>query len=150
MNRTRSIVLAAVLGLVAVGAAIKIAVSREDVVCEACEGSAATACGAAGCEHGTVSCTGACLRVDMPGWQQRNVPSFPPALLWMKFTDADGAEIFVSQAHLGDVVESRSCRWTLAGRCPTCQGKTRVACPACQGMKPCPDCSGKGTLRKWF
>jgi hypothetical protein len=118
--------------------------------CETCEGGGAAACGAAGCTLGRVTCTGPCLRKDMPGWQTANIQGSAPGELWMPFANRDGSIQWVSQNHLGQVMEEVNGSWTLTGLCKVCNGSTRMPCPACQAKKPCPSCNGKGQIRKWF
>jgi len=118
--------------------------------CTVCEGSGSAACGAAGCVLGKVTCNGPCLRKDTPGWEPREVPGHPADLLWMAFSNPDGSVQWVSQNHLGQVMEEVNGEWRLTGVCKVCKGSMRMPCPACQGKEHCPNCSGKGHIRKWF
>jgi hypothetical protein len=129
---------------------LKQALAPNTIPCSTCDGGGGMACGAPGCELGRVSCTGPCLRKDTAGWQTANVPNSPPDLLWKPFYNQDGSIQWVSQNHLGQVMEEVNGRWSLTGNCKVCNGTQRMPCPACQGKKPCPTCGGKGWIRKWF
>jgi DnaJ-class molecular chaperone len=146
----RSIVLGGILVLLVAAWGAKHLLRPNLQECETCHGTGAQACGAPGCEAGRVGCTGPCLRKDTPGWQTANIPGYPPDLLWKGFTNNDGSTQWVSQNHLGQVVENVNGVWTLSGTCPQCGGTGRMPCSACQARVPCRGCNGKKVINRWF
>jgi hypothetical protein len=118
--------------------------------CDACHGTGSAACGAPECDGGRVVCTGPCLKKDNPEWKTADIAGFPPGLLWIGFTNGDGSVQWVSQAHLGQVVENVGGRWTLSGFCRLCGGTSRMPCSACQAKIPCRTCKGEKLVNRWF
>jgi hypothetical protein len=146
----REFVLGGVLLALALLWGAKLLVFPNTDPCPTCDGGGAAACGATGCELGRVACTGPCLRKDTPGWQTANLPNSAPGQLWKPYYNRDGSIQWVSQNHLGQVMEEVDGVWKLGGPCQVCNGSQRMPCPACQAKKPCPTCNGKGKIRRWF
>lgn len=118
--------------------------------CAACEHTGRVSCGAEGCVHGSVPCPGHCIKADDPGWAPMAVDGHPADELWLRFDNADGSYAAWTRAHVGEVVERVDGRYVNQGRCPICNGTTRVACSACNAARPCPTCRGRGQIRRWF
>jgi hypothetical protein len=118
--------------------------------CDACQGTGLASCGAPGCVHGKVPCTGPCLKLDTPGWHHMDVAGHSPDELWMVFEHPSGGWSAWNQSHVGDAIELVDGAWTNTGKCKLCNGTGRMPCPVCHGEKKCPICGGEGKLRNWL
>lgn len=118
--------------------------------CALCEHTGHLSCGAEGCEYGRVECTNNCIKADDHRWARVAVEGHPPDEEWIRFYNADGSYAAWTRAHIGELVERVNGTWVNRGRCPTCNGTTRMACPNCNGARACPRCRGQGQRRRWF
>ena len=118
--------------------------------CPACEGTGILSCGAPGCVHGRVPCTGSCLKKDDPGWRHMDVEGHSASDIWMRFDNPDGSWEAWNQNHVGHAIEMVNGRWQDTGNCKLCNGTGRMLCPFCQGKNLCPRCGGTGGLRRWL
>jgi hypothetical protein len=109
--------------------------------CQRCEGNGFLKCSQ--CKHGQVDCPEKCLKLSSGKWEHMNVPGHDPNELWQKFTGSRGTGAWTT-AHVGEVIEIRKGIPENIGKCPMCEGKTRVPCNICQGAGTitCPVCRG--------
>lgn len=128
--------------------------------CPTCEGTAVkpaekqpcTQCSGAGnlgecktprCEEGKIPCPGKCLKAE-------TFQGTPDAegKRWRVFRGRSGTNLRISDAHVGEVVAMENGEPVMKGKCPTCDGTTRVIDPACKGteLKPCAACHGHGVV----
>jgi hypothetical protein len=109
--------------------------------CSRCEGNGFLKCGQ--CKDGQFDCSGKCLKLSSGKWKHMDVPGHDPSELWQKFTGSRGTGAWTS-AHVGEVIEIRKGMPENIGKCPMCEGKTRVSCKVCQGTGTimCPVCRG--------
>jgi hypothetical protein len=118
--------------------------------CPACEGTGALSCGAPGCVHGKVTCTGPCLKKESPEWQYMAVAGHGPQEKWIRFNNPDGTWEAWNQSHIGEAIEFRDGRWVNTGPCKVCMGTTRMPCNNCGGTRACEVCGGSGNIRHWL
>ena len=120
---------------------------QDSVPCPTCQGTAT--CTAKGCKDGQTPCPATCIKRDSPGWHKRKNNGFPEDYLWLEFklTDGTGRSMFISDRHMGELVEYEEGRPVVRGTCPTCQATSRVPCATCKGTKNCTVCTGAGALR---
>ena len=120
--------------------------ANDTVACPSCRGS--VVCLVKGCKEGKVSCPATCLKLDAPGWTQKKIEGFPDDYIWMGYPYKVGGETriqYISQNHVGELIENDdNGRPVTRGRCPTCEGTSRVVCAACAGTGKCAICSGAG------
>lgn len=72
---------------------------------------------------------------------------FPDDYIWMGFSFKSGNETriqYISQNHIGELIEYDNGRPVTRGRCPTCEGTSRVVCAICTGTGKCVACAGAG------
>ncbi len=130
------------------------------VACKACQGTGSAACTAKGCENGSLTCPGPCLKLSEGKWEKGD-----ENLRWRKITYKGGWKSW-SERHLGEVIEMQDGQPVNIGKCKVCNGTTKAACKPCEGSgktmcaackgakevpdpgsaKKCPDCqAGKKT-----
>lgn len=107
--------------------------------CSRCEGNGFLKC--AQCKDGQVDCSGKCLKLSSGKWEHVDVPRHDPGELWQKFAGSRGTGAWTS-AHVGEIIEIRKGMPENIGKCPMCEGTTRVSCKVCQstGTIMCPVC----------
>lgn len=125
--------------------AAPVATASESVTCPACRGD--VACRAKGCKEGKVSCPATCLKLDAPGWIKKKIEGYPDDNIWMVFPiklPGDTRIQYYSQHHAGELIEYEKGIPVNRGRCPTCEGTSRVECATCKGSGKCAICGGAG------
>lgn len=123
------------------------AAEHEPIPCVACRGSGA--CQAKGCKEGKTPCLATCLKPDDPSWHKRKIEGYPDDYLWVgvKFKDGTNRTQYMSDRHMGELIEhDPDGRPVTRGRCPKCEGTSRVACSTCAGDAKCKACSGSGKI----
>lgn len=121
------------------------AAEGESAPCPACRGTAV--CQANGCKDGKMLCPATCLKKDAPGWIKKKIEGYPDDYLWMAFrwkVGEDSGTQYYSQNHLGELIEYENGKPVNRGRCPKCEGSSRVTCSTCQGAAKCGVCAGAG------
>ncbi|MGB7156907.1 MAG: hypothetical protein WBD40_02505 [Tepidisphaeraceae bacterium] len=134
--------------------------------CKDCHGTAfdqsklvdCTDCGGAGmffcpnkkCDDGQIDCPAPCIKLSEGRWTVKDG----------KRIRTMGRGGWVSDGHLGELFDTKGGALTSLGKCPACQGTTKVDCPDCDGMAykicgtcyfegkvgpPCPTCEGGKT-----
>jgi hypothetical protein len=95
--------------------------------CAQCEGSGIeSVCAAPRCNGtGKVDCPKPCLKLTQGTWRVRD------GKRWRDFPTAKGV-FSISEGHLGELVDLKN--GGSQGKCPTCDGTTKVDCPQCAGM----------------
>ena len=117
-------------------------------VCFACNGSGKEKCNLATCEKGQVNCPAPCLKLNVGKWEHMDVAGHKPDELWQKFHYTSGGKSSYkawNQNHVGEIIEEKPGREPAnKGKCPTCQGTTRVKCDKCNGtgILSCGICKG--------
>lgn len=125
------------------------ATGRPLIECPRCKGVGKVNCAARGCVEGKIECNGPCLRLTKGTWFKDEKLGHGPDELWIAFREKGGTQYW-TKGHVGEVVEMRDGKAVIAGKCPVCQGTTRmpckicggsaqVACPVCKGQKEIPD-----------
>lgn len=109
------------------------------VPCNPCEGKGTVPCTAKGCTNGKIDCQGKCLKLSEGKWEKHD-----DGLRWRRFTYG-GAYQEWSEHHLGEVIEVQDGKPVNLGKCPLCDGTTKVNCTACKGTgsSACPACKGE-------
>lgn len=121
------------------------ATENESAPCPACRGTAV--CQANGCKDGKMLCPATCLKKELPGWTTKKIDGYPDGMLWMVFeykTETGKGWQAYSQNHIGELIEYENGKPVNRGRCPKCEGSSRVTCSTCQGAAKCAACSGAG------
>ena len=120
--------------------------------CFACNGSGKEKCNHATCDKGQVNCPAPCLKSNVGKWEHMNVAGHKPDELWQKFHYSSGGKSGYkawNQNHIGEIIEQKPGQEPVnKGKCPTCQGKTRVKCEKCAGtgMLVCAMCKGSKSV----
>ena len=71
-----------------------------------------------------------------------DVPGHDPSELWQKFAGSRGTGAWTS-AHVGEIIEIRKGMPENIGKCPMCEGTTRVSCKVAKALAMmCPVCRG--------
>lgn len=111
---------------------------KNTVDCKTCAATGLMPCTAKGCNQGKVECPGKCLRLSKGKWVKGKED-----LLWQTFTTGSGFSAW-SERHLGEVIEWQKDHWENVGKCPTCNGTTKVDCEHCKavGKVTCTVCNG--------
>jgi DnaJ-class molecular chaperone len=116
--------------------------------CDECEGTGMeSVCPSPRCNGtGKVDCPKPCLKLTQGTWTLRE------GKRWRDFRTARGTASF-SEHHVGELIDAREGK--SLGKCPTCDGTTKVVCPTCDGLgvivcakcdfagvvgPPCPQC----------
>ena len=105
------------------------------VPCKDCGGAGALFCTNKKCNDGQVDCPKPCIKLSEGRW-------------YMK----DGKRVrnvgrgWVSDGHLGELFDTKGGAFTPLGKCPNCNGTTKVDCRDCGGLayKICPTCNFEG------
>jgi hypothetical protein len=124
--------------------------SEKQKTCFKCNGSGTAKCST--CVLGFVNCPASCLKKNVGVWEHLTVPGHDPKELWQKvYYTENGKTRYTAwtQAHVGDLIVSKpGLKPENKGRCPSCEGITKVRCPKCQGSgtQPCTMCEGKTTV----
>lgn len=118
-----------------------------EAVCVGCRGSGI--CGGNGCKEGQAICPATCLKRDGPGWIKKKIDGYPDDYIWQEFKwkmeDGRTGYQWFSQHHAGELIEFEpNGKPVSRGRCPTCEGDSRVTCKVCKGSTRCPACVGLG------
>jgi hypothetical protein len=107
--------------------------------CEKCEGSGKTG-KCTRCKEGQMPCPAPCLKAE-------SFSGKPDAegKRWRTFKGKSGT-LRISDAHVGELVVMENGDPSMKGKCPTCDGTTRVTCTTCHGTgdRQCATCHGKG------
>lgn len=118
------------------------------IACATCRGTGA--CQAKGCKEGKTPCPATCLKKDAPGWTTKKIDGYPDGMLWMVFEYRDEAGKkkwqAYSQHHVGELIEFEKGQPVNRGRCPKCEGSSRVTCATCKGDAKCKTCGGSGKI----
>ncbi|MCW8131890.1 MAG: hypothetical protein KIS92_16205 [Planctomycetota bacterium] len=106
--------------------------------CKTCAATGLVPCTAKGCNQGKVECPGKCLKLSKGKWVKGKED-----LLWQTFTSG-GSYMMWSERHLGEVIEWQKDHWENVGKCPLCNGTTKVDCEDCKGAgkTTCGACKG--------
>jgi hypothetical protein len=107
--------------------------------CPTCKGSGIVGNCPKGLD-GKMACPADCLKPgDFTGAKDAN------GKRWKTIKTRTGS-VKVSDAHIGEIVVIEATGPVMKGKCPTCEGKTRVVCAQCQGggRKACEACNASG------
>lgn len=146
--RLARLLAAAALALACLAPAPSLRAAEGDTIpCAACRGGGA--CQAKGCKEGKTPCPATCLKPDAPGWHKRKIEGFPDDYQWMAFKFKDGTNRiqYISDRHMGELIEhDENGKPVSRGRCPKCEGSSRLACATCDGDAKCKTCGGSGNI----
>ncbi|HEY3323149.1 MAG TPA: hypothetical protein VGP72_22035 [Planctomycetota bacterium] len=108
------------------------------VTCPKCNGAGSGRCTAKGCVNGMVDCPNSCLKLSEGKWESRD------GVRWRSFPRPGGWAEW-SERHLGEVIAIENGNPVNKGRCPQCDGKTKVKCGTCNGTSEatCAFCKGQ-------
>jgi hypothetical protein len=123
------------------GTAVKPSEKKE---CETCSGTGNLGeCKTPKCKDGQIPCPDKCLKAE-------SFTGAPDAdgKRWRSFRGKSGGVAKWSDAHIGELVVMENGEPVNKGKCPTCDGTTRVVDPACGGTSKriCKICKGHGIV----
>ena len=108
--------------------------------CDQCEGvGIADLCPAPKCNGaGKIDCPKPCLKLTQGTWRKRD-----DGKRWRDIRFAGGVHSY-SEGHVGELVDMKT--GTSLGKCPTCEGTTKIDCTTCDGLGVilCEKCQGVG------
>jgi hypothetical protein len=118
--------------------------------CFLCDGTGEAPCPDESCDHGTARCRADCIKRDEGIWEGH--AKFPGQLV-RKFTPrsigAGDVSLYVNTGNVGNIIEyDKDGKPRVAGKCPKCDGTTKVPCPTCGGKQhvSCSLCGGEKRL----